>query len=123
VILPVEEQGAMIDLVAFDPRKPDLWACRTGTGWALGHDAIVNATQAWPGSERLELHPTPLEWMRAGGTGACVWRWCDESRAALRECTVIDVQQPEFQRWLRTELLRLPRLPEVELRRLRRDAA
>jgi hypothetical protein len=114
------EDGCIIDLIAFKPDDPDAWCNRVGNCWALGMDDINTARDAW-GS--LFLHPTPLDWLRSGGRGACVVEWNHEARSTLRNVGEIDVTSPKFAQALRLELARPPRLPEISIKRMRRGAA
>lgn len=123
LVTPLVEEESVVDLIAFDPKAPDRWYLRTGAGWALGHDAVRRATDGWGEPERLELHPTPLEWLRSGCSGACVAQWTDEARMALRSLVGIDVGLPRFAHVLRLELSRPPRLPDIQARKLRQHAA
>lgn len=124
VVTPLEEEGQTVDLIAFDIKEPDVWFLRTGAGWALGHAAIDAALFGWDASDqRLELHATPFDWLRAGCSGACVTQWTPESRAAVRQVEAIDVTSPKFARALRLELTRPPRIPEIEVRGFKTRAA
>lgn len=124
IATPLEEEGQIVDLIAFDIKCPDIWYLRTGAGWALGSEAITAAVQGWGAADqRLELHATPLDWLRAGCTGTCVTQWTPESRAAIRSVEAIDVASPKFARALRLELTRPPRIPEIEVKGMHSRAA
>ena len=60
------------DLVAVFPGTPDIWALRRGDGIALGfshiEDAIIDRAP-------VELYETPLDWLKAGASGACIVNW------------------------------------------------
>ena len=64
-----DNDGEILDLVAFHPDRPGRFRRRYGIVDFLGEEAVLRA-----GLERepLVLHPTPLAWLAAGGTGACV---------------------------------------------------
>ncbi|MGN6374863.1 MAG: hypothetical protein ACTHMG_04840 [Sphingomonas sp.] len=124
IVTPVVEDGRTIDLVAFLLSDPDAWYLRTGDGWALGAEAVADAATAWDSEGgQMHLHPTPVEWLRSGGAGACVIRWTDEARATLRNVPAISVASPVVARKLRLELARPPRLPEITVRGRRLYAA
>jgi len=68
------EAFRLLDMVAWNPHKPEQWWLRCGGGvtW-LGAGAVLNAgDESWDagllGSPRpdLRLYPTPLDWLRAG---------------------------------------------------------
>ena len=62
IVTPLEEDGKIADLIAFDPSNPDTWYLRTGTGWALGHDHLDEITRniGWPEMQQwVDLHATP----------------------------------------------------------------
>ena len=114
--------GAIIDIVAFDPEKPDEWFLRTGNAWALGMDAIAEARDNWTGN-RIFLSATPLDWLRAGMRGACVIDWTLDAVTTLRDAVEIQVAEPRFARALRLELSRQPRITEIAVKTGTRHAA
>lgn len=87
LLIAVRRLGALLDVVAVASHVRDEWALRTGMGWALGMDAIEDAHIAVGRDEkrvRLKLHPTPFDWLAAGGDGVCVLDWCAASLGELR---------------------------------------
>lgn len=123
LVTPLTEAGAILDLVAFDPKEPNAWYLRTGHGWALGHEAMERASQGWPGDAPLVLHATPMEWLASGCEGTCVVQWTDEARRTIRDLAACEVRSSEFARALRLELTRPPRIPEILVRRWQNRAA
>ena len=124
IITPLQEDSRTVDLIAMDPHDLNGWYLRTGIAWALGMDAIERAAAPWgENAEPLILHPTPAEWLRSGGEGACVVQWTYEARASLRRLGNITVAEPAIAHRLRLELTRPPRLPDIQVRRWRRNAA
>lgn len=127
IIVPASTSDQIIDLIAFDIAEPDAWYVRTGQAWALGMDDIDVACGAWPGvTEDLWLHPTPIDWLRAETTGACVVQWCDEARHQLRNlagASNIRVSSPLTAQRLRLELTRPPHIPNIIVGRHHRRAA
>jgi len=77
-VQPVVEDDELIDLCGWLADHPDRWALRLGVGFALGEDAIRAAM--WPSAGPLPLHRTPLDWLRADCTGACILRPADAWR-------------------------------------------
>lgn len=122
-IIPAMEDGAVLDLIAVRPSQPDVWYVRVGNCWALGMDEITDARHSLDHSHSIVLHATPLDWLRAGGRGVCVVDWTDDARMTLRDLRAINVASPKFARALRLELSRPPRIPEINIKRMRRDAA
>ena len=57
------------DLIAWTPKQPDTWSCRTGTVPFLNGRAISAAEYR---RERLKVCATPLAWMQAGGEGIVI---------------------------------------------------
>ena len=92
-IHPVLEHGEITDLVAWAPDRPGRWAQRLDIGFALGLDAIDKASWGHH-PEPLGLYATPLAWLRAGCTGACLLRPTDAWRRLnhLARVTVADVR-------------------------------
>lgn len=89
LILPVIDGGVLIDLVAFSPKNPNVWALRKGQGLILGLDYARGITADWESdAAELRVFANPMEWLYAnqGGypTGICVLDWSPESVAALR---------------------------------------
>lgn len=124
LVTPAIERGQVIDLVAFNPAEPDAWFLRTGAAWTLGREAIDDAIGAWSGhDDGVDLHATPLDWLRYGGDGACIVDWCDEARTTLRNVAKVRVTAPAMAHMLRLELTRPPKIPEITVTRLRRHAA
>lgn len=126
IVTPLEEDGRIADLIAFDPKDPDTWYLRTAKGWALGmaHLDEITRNTGWPETQQwVDLHATPLDWLRAGCTGACVTQWNGESRAALRLHQRVHVASSKFARALRLELTRPPRIPEIEVKGMQSRAA
>lgn len=70
--MAVEVDGEIIDIVAWQPRRPDIWWLRLGVATILGADAID--ASHWRG-EPVVLHETPEDWVRARGEGAVILDW------------------------------------------------
>lgn len=62
-----DDDGELIDIVAFDPERPAKFWRRTGAAVFLGWRAVEIADHYL---EPLTLHPTPLHWLRHGCEGA-----------------------------------------------------
>jgi hypothetical protein len=60
------------DLCAWSPSQPNCWFMRTGNGFMLNPDEPERCRIH---QEPIELHATPLDWLRAGGRGAVILDW------------------------------------------------
>lgn len=87
VLMPVIEESAVIDLIAWRTLAPDAWLWRNGDGWALGIDQIIQPS-LWSGFSEITLHATPLDWLRAGGDGAVILDWSAVSH--IRKLSLFD---------------------------------
>jgi hypothetical protein len=61
--------GYTLDIIAWKPANPARWWLRTGMAVVLGEFSMH---MHFNYSRRLPLHRTPLDWLAAGGNGACV---------------------------------------------------
>lgn len=61
------------DVVFWNPLTDDL-ATYNGRAFALGEDAIADA-DTYYGDNRLDLHPGPLNWLRAKREGVVIIDW------------------------------------------------
>jgi hypothetical protein len=78
--------GDIIDIVAFDPKRPAEWWQVYDTTDILGvaHLACANA------GEKLWLSSTPLNWLRAGARGICLLDLDDiNRRCVLRQFSAV----------------------------------
>lgn len=82
LLLAVCEHGEPVDVLALSSSCEDEWALLTGMCPLLGWDAWRQAQVGI--TDRLRIWPTPMAWLRAGGTGACVLRWDAEAIGMLR---------------------------------------
>ncbi|MBM3556021.1 MAG: hypothetical protein FJX47_10755 [Alphaproteobacteria bacterium] len=93
LICPVaDDDGTLLDLVAFDPARPACWWLRTGIGRFLGQ-----VKGRWDEGRQF-LHPTPLSWLQSGGLGAVVLaRDADEAKTLLSDLKEeVTVRSPSF---------------------------
>lgn len=70
VIMPVMEDGEIIDLIAWQTCTPGKWLWRKGLGNYLGGDLI--ARSQWTDHHALILVATPLDWLCAAGEAVCI---------------------------------------------------
>jgi len=82
LIQPVHAGDVLVDLVAWRSGDPGETWLRTGHGWAIGESDLL-AFDRWHGD--LMLHASPLDWLRAGATGAVILDWSAPEIARLRD--------------------------------------
>lgn len=68
IIVPIFDDDELVDLVAFDPRQPEVWWCRIGTEPLLGINWLANVDPTTP----VRIFAHPLDWLRAGGAGVVI---------------------------------------------------
>lgn len=115
LILPVLEDGALVDLCAFRADDPGGWLLRTGNGWCLGLNEPVGLL-TWRDS--VSLFGTPLDWLRADMKGLCILDW--SATEAIRTLDVLphiicdtDATAANLHRAL-TRPVRLPRISTMK---------
>lgn len=117
LVLPVYEDGELVDLVAFRSELPDKWMLRTGLGWALGvEDGLPRLYERsfWH-TEPLSLSATPLDWLRGGAKGLCVLDWEAPELAELSDFTAVQCPDATIAAVLRKALTKPPRLPNISV--------
>lgn len=110
LLLPVEMDGALIDLVAFRSSTPSDWILRTGLGWALGMDRGLGP-HTW--GDPPTVHETPLDWLRADCSGICVLDWSAPELHSLKGLARLACATDGLRSTLRRHLTRDPNLPEL----------
>jgi hypothetical protein len=112
VILPVVEEGALVDLVAFRSTAPDEWLLRTGNGTALGLERGVG-WHTW--GQSAHLFGNPLDWMQGAGQGLCVVNWSAPDLAQLDVLPCVTVSDPATGALLIEALRRPVRVPQIKV--------
>ena len=69
VIVPVIDVDELVDLIAFDPSKPEKWWYRVGGEHLLDGDALGDQLLGKP----LHIFKTPLSWLIGGCGGVVVF--------------------------------------------------
>ena len=110
LLLPVYEDGELLDIVAFQSTVPDKWLLRCGNGWALGVEGGFSR-HCWEGSARLAA--TPLDWLRYGAKGLCVLDWSAPEVSNLADLTAVECSDPALAQLLRKALTKPPRIPAI----------
>jgi hypothetical protein len=110
VIVPVWEDGALVDLCAFRTDNPTAWMLRSGHSWALGLERGLEP-HTW--GDPVTLADTPLDWLRVGGL--CVLDWQAPEIRFLVGVPSLVCQTPEQASLLRTALTAPVRLPHISV--------
>lgn len=111
LVLPVLEDGELVDLVAFSTTAPDNWKLRTGLGLALG--LAEGWHHYWP--ETVRLHRNPLEWLRSGCDGLCCLDWSAPDIHRFNDLPSITVADEALGRQLAKALVRPVRLVKIHI--------
>jgi hypothetical protein len=111
VVQPVAEGEELVDLVAWRVGSPMRWGLVTGLGWLLNADACF--ASRWDG-DRLSLHATPLDWLRADADGGVVLDWTSPDLCWLRGFDRIDCGNDMVAATLRKALSRPVRIPKLQ---------
>ena len=108
IIVPAMDGGGLVDLVAFDPRRPGRWHVRLGACPLLGIDNMG----LW--LEPLRLWRSPLGYLRAKLQGAVVLTW-PAALPLLACCSEIIAEDVPHGREVRKELSRRNALPKISV--------
>lgn len=113
LVLPVYEDGELVDLVAFRSDAPEKWMLRTGNGWALG---LEDGWGMLHNGEPLPLSATPLDWLRGGAEGLCVLDWeAPELAVELADFATVHCSDAIVAGLLNKALTKPPRLPNISV--------
>ncbi len=109
VITPIIEAEVVVDLIAFQSVRPELWWLRRGESPFLGGDAME---RLWLGDPLL-VFKSPLAWLQANApyNGLTVLNW-DAARRLIPDIDII-VTDIEFGRELDQRLTVPARRPRV----------
>lgn len=135
IVLPVIQDGALVDLCAFRSTAPDEWRLRTGNGWALGLEEGLGRwlwrssadPSANPPKHQLgcppHIYSSPLEWLRHGCNGICVLDWRSPEIYQLDVLESVTVSDAATAKLLTNALTRPARVPAIGLMEVLADAA
>ena len=112
VIVPVFENGDLIDLCAFRSGTPNEWLLRTGMGWALG---VERGFERHTWHDATDLATSPLEWLRHGAHGLCILDWDAPEVFDLAGIRHLVCSSEELAARLRTSLARPVRFPTISV--------
>ena len=110
LVLPVWDDGALIDLVAFRSANPADWRLRTGLGLALG---LERGWERYHWQPEVELSLTPLDWLRNGADGLCIVDWDAPDISMFASLPGIACPSREAVGQLRKALTRPQNLPPI----------
>lgn len=116
LLLPVFEDGELVDLVAFQSDDPTCWLLRNGTGWALGLEWGLGR-HCWGDPVTIAL--TPLEWLRGGAEGLCILDWDAPEIHYLADIPRLVCATAELASCLRTALTKPVRFPNISIEETR----
>ena len=116
LVLPVWEDGNLVDLVAFPTTNPCDWRLRTGLGLALG---LERGWERFQWQDEVTLSVDPLDWLRNGADGLCVVDWDAPDIAMLASLPSISCPSREAASQLRRALTRPQSLPSIFVKETR----
>ena len=115
-IIPVYSLSGdgIVDLLALPHDRPATVYWRyTAQGVVLGYENILSADYD---HEPLVLHETPMDWMRAGKTGACIIDWRRYWAGDVANVSAIRVNNPDFGFEVRKRLSQPVPCPSIQVR-------
>lgn len=114
LIVPVWEDGELIDLLAVSTADPDDWWLRTGLGLSLG---LYDGWEPWRWREVVPVHRNPLQWLQAGGDGLCVTNWAAPELYLLNDLAALSVTDATLAAKLREAVTRPVRAVPINIQR------
>ncbi|HJQ58018.1 MAG TPA: hypothetical protein VJ890_14000 [Vineibacter sp.] len=113
LIMPAMDDGDVVDLIAWQPDRPEQLYRRDGLAWCIGSDAYESALCQKRASP-LAVHGNVYSWLKASGAGVLIVHW---PHAAMHLAVVqtLTAATPEIQR--RLKFLWTDRLPRFAMQR------
>ena len=115
LLLPVVEDGTLVDLCAFRSPAPGAWLLRTGLGWALGLERGLER-HTW--GDPVPIAATPLDWLRGDGEGLCILDWDAPEVRYLDELPEVICSSEALVAQLRTAISKPVRFPKISVREI-----
>lgn len=112
LVVPVFEDGQLVDLVAFRTAEPERWWLRKGVGGLLG---LYRGWSPYEWADNVLLHETPLKWLQAGGKDLCVVDWDATEVHRINTFERVTVSTPGLRSLLLKTLKRPYRLVPVDV--------
>lgn len=110
LIIPVHDGSGVTDLIATHPASPRRWHWRIGQACLLG-EANLNPP-AWD-RVPVAIHDTPIAWLCAGGSGACILDFDDPELVPLLSQADAIICTPTIARLIRLAASRPRPLPRI----------
>lgn len=110
LIIPVHDGSGVIDLIATRPDAPRRWHWRIGQACLLGEANLNPPT--WEHAP-VPIHQTPIDWLRADCTGACVLDFDDVELVPLLGQAQAIICAPTIARLIRLAASRPRPLPQI----------
>lgn len=111
VIMPVLEDGELVDLIAWRTSTPGDWHLRTGNGWALGAEWVAS-------HEDIDVFGSPLGWMIGRGEGICPLDWSAPELDRFRSVETLRAEDAETAQLLAAVLRKPVRIPTIRIREI-----
>jgi hypothetical protein len=135
LILPVVEEGNLVDLCAVHSSNPSSWLLRSGNGWALGLKDGLNRW-LWYSPEGVNrfgearhqvgrptlIFSSPIDWLQGAGEGICVLDWSAPEVRQLDVLPEVICSDRETALLLERTLHRPVRLPKISVMEVARAA-
>lgn len=112
LILPIYEDGELVDLCAIRSRDPLNWFLRTGFGWALGLEEGLGR-HTW--GEPVPMAVSPLEWLQRSAEGLCILDWDAPEIHFLADIPHLVCRSGTLAKRLRAALAKPIRLPLISV--------
>jgi hypothetical protein len=116
LVLPVWEDGALVDLVGFRPGSANRWLLRTGLGWCLG---VERGLERHTWGDRVSLAVSPLDWLRGNTEGLCILDWDAPEVHYLKGVPHLICSNEHQAAMLRSALTRPVYLPTISIKETR----
>jgi hypothetical protein len=112
LIIPVVEDGELVDLCAFRSDNSGNWSLRTGNGWALG---LGRGMEPFTWGLPVHVYSDPLDWLRGKGEGLCILDWGSPEIHRLDVLENVICSDAETEALLRQALTRPARVPSISV--------
>ena len=116
-VLPVQDGGALVDLLVFDFTRRRNWGLVRGDGRWLGDQAIerAKAEAGWRGVGQLVLHRHALDWLQADREGAVVLDVVAAASTLIRMNEILVPDQKFGDQLIQRIRPAPPRLPTIQV--------
>ena len=127
LVVPVIEDGVLVDIAAFRSTAPSDWLLRTGNGWCLGLERGLDWWTWYAPADPLAVPPrhetgspvhvfsNPLDWLQGARAGLCVVDWDAAEIARLDVLQRVTVTDERTAQLLTAALTRPVQLPSIAI--------